>query len=97
MVDVLVSMIVAVAASILASAQHTITLLNNCGYGVPVYVDSSHSPVVYVSFGVTSVPPNCRLITFLYFCTDRATTRNHRPSFECQCCGSGQLVFEYLP
>lgn len=29
---------------------HTITLTNNCGSGVPVYVDSAYSSVPYVSF-----------------------------------------------
>jgi len=35
------------AATTFVSADHTFTLTNNCGNGVPVYVDSAYSPVAY--------------------------------------------------
>jgi hypothetical protein len=38
------------AATTFVSADHTFTLTNNCGNGVPVYVDSAYSPVAYVNF-----------------------------------------------
>lgn len=44
------SLLVAATAVTAVVATHTITLTNNCGSGVPVWVDSTYSPVPYVSY-----------------------------------------------
>lgn len=41
--------LVVIASAATAMASHTITLTNKCTGGVPVWVDSTYSPVAYVS------------------------------------------------